>query len=287
MAVLLIDTYSLFFRAFYGLPPMTTSRGQPTGALYGFSTLLLKLLREESPQGSAFALDLAAPSFRHAIASDYKAGRPETPSPLRAQLAELPELLAAFGFPCFAAPGFEADDVLASLAGELSSAGSACLVASGDRDMLQLVDEQVEVLFLGQRGKPAQRYAVADVQARFGIAPSRLPSYVALVGDASDNLPKVPGVGAATAQRLIASYGDISTLLQQLETITPSSLRDKLAPFAEQMQKTEQLARLRRDVPLGPGPRTLGFTREAAERTRSLFERLEFKSLIARLQPWL
>jgi DNA polymerase-1 len=287
MAVLLIDTYSLFFRAFYGLPPMTTSHGQPTGALYGFSTLLLKLLREESPQGGAFALDLPTPSFRHALASDYKAGRPATPSPLRAQLDVLPELLGAFGFPCFAAPGFEADDVLASLAHEQSSAGNACLIASGDRDMLQLVDERVEVLFLGQRGKPAQRYAVTDVQARFGIAPSRLPSYVALVGDPSDNLPKVPGVGAATAQRLIAAYGDIPTLLQQLDAVTPSTLRDKLAPYAEQMRKTEQLARLRIDAPLGAGPRTLGFTREAAGRTRALFERLEFKSLIARLQPWL
>lgn len=287
MPILLIDTYSLFFRAFYGLPPMTTSGGEPTGALYGFSTLLLKLLREESPEGGAFALDLPTPSFRHELASDYKAGRPATPSPLRAQLAVLPELLEAFGLPRFAAPGFEADDVLASLARELSHAGHACLVASGDRDLLQLVDARVDVLFLGQRGKPAQRYGSSEVLARFGISAERLPSYVALVGDPSDNLPKVPGVGAATAQRLIAEHGDIATLLAQLPTVTPTTLRDKLAPYAAQMQKSEHLARLRSDAPLGHGARFLRFTPEAALRTRALFERLEFKSLIGRLEPWL
>jgi DNA polymerase-1 len=286
MALLLIDTYSLFFRSFYGLPPMTTQRGQPTGALYGFSALLLKLLREQEPAGCALALDLPTPTFRQALAPSYKAGRPSTPSPLRAQLEVLPELLEAFGFPCFEAPGFEADDVLASLAHELAQAGEQCLVASGDRDLLQLVTAQVHVLFLGARGKPAQRYEPGQIVTRFGIPAGTLPSYVALLGDSSDNLPKVPGIGEVTAQRLLAKYGDVHTLLQHVHEIAEPRVRQTLTEHEAQIRSTEQLARLRRDVPLAPGPRTQPFTHAAVERTQVLFERLEFKSLIARLGPW-
>src|SRR5262245_23558645 len=133
--VLLLDTYSLLFRAHHALPPMTTTRGEPTAALYGFSTLLLKLLREQAPRALAFALDSPAPSFRHQAYDAYKAGRPPLPDPLRPQLHEVRALIAATGAPSFAAPGFEADDVLATLAREARAGSAPALVVSGDRDL--------------------------------------------------------------------------------------------------------------------------------------------------------
>jgi DNA polymerase-1 len=282
MTVLLLDSYSLFFRAFHALPPMSTSRGQPTQALYGFSALLLKLLREEQPSGVALARDLPGKTFRHAQYQDYKAGRPRPPSALLVQLGMLDTLFDALGLPVFGAPGFEADDVLATLARELQSS-ERILIVSGDRDLLQLVCSTVHVLFVGQRGKPPTRYDPAAVQARFGIGPERLPGYVALVGDASDNIPKVKGVGEAAAQKLMAQYADVDALLAALERVEPARLRATLSEHAEQLRSSEQLVRLRRDVPLPT--LSLGTLDAAAvARTRALFEAWEFKSLIPRLE---
>lgn len=281
MPSLLVDTYSLFFRAFYALPAMCTSTGMETGALYGFSTLLLKLLREEKPSGVALARDLPKPTFRHERFSGYKATRPKLPDPLREQLQALNELFDALGFPLYAVEGFEADDVIATLARELS-AHERVLVVSGDRDLLQLVRDRVEVLFVGQRGKPPIRYDVAAVQERFGFAPRRLPSYVALVGDPSDNLPKIPGVGEASARKLIEQHEDVDALLQALPSID-ARVRSKLAGHEAQLRESELLARLRDDVPLAEPAATRGLDEAAKERTAALFERWEFKSLLPRL----
>ncbi|HEY6878711.1 MAG TPA: 5'-3' exonuclease H3TH domain-containing protein [Polyangiales bacterium] len=282
MSVLLIDTYSLFFRSFHALPPMSTRAGEPTGALYGFSALLLKLLREHRPSGVAFAVDRPEPTFRHQSYPEYKATRPPLPSPLVLQLRKLGPLLDAFGFPSFSVRGFEADDVLASLA---SAIAGPVLIATGDRDMLQLIDERVHVVFLGQRGKPPKLYDEAAVRERFGIPPSRLPLYAALLGDSSDNIPKVKGIGPAAAQKLSARYATIGDLLAG--EIDNARLRALVHAHAEQLRASEALIRLRRDVPLAPGPLFAPLTREAAEHTRALFEELEFKSLLPRLEALL
>jgi DNA polymerase-1 len=283
MTALLLDTYSLFFRAFHALPPMSTTRGLPTQALYGFSTLLLKLMREERPSGVALARDLPGKTFRHESYAEYKAGRPKPPDALRAQLQLLDELLDALGLPVYAAPGFEADDVLASLAHALAGPHRPILIVSGDRDLLQLARAHVDVLFVGQRGKPPLRYDAAAVQARFGVPAERLPSYVALVGDSSDNIPKLPGIGAARARRLIARHASIDALLAALDSLDEPRLRATLAQYAEQLRASERLARLRVDVPL-PAAALGKLDGPAIERTRALFEAWEFRSLIPRLQ---
>lgn len=283
MAALLLDTYSLFYRSFYALPPMSTKEGQPTGALYGFSALLLKLLREHRPSGAAFALDLPGGSFRQRLYPAYKAGRQETPPALRTQLDMLPSLLDAFGFPRFAAEGFEADDVLATLSRELTESGQRVLIASGDRDLLQLVDELTQVLFLGRRGKPPERYDPVAVLTRFGVPPTRLPAYVALAGDSADNLPKLAGMGPANIQKLIAVYPDIATLLAHLQDVPSPRVRQTLARHRDQLVQNEALARLQRHVPLEHGTRAAPFDAQARERTRALFETLEFRSLLPRL----
>ena len=286
MTALFLDTFSLFFRAHFALPWMSTRAGEPTSALYGFSALLLKLLREQPGAALSFALDAPQATFRHDSFDEYKAGRAPTPATLSEQFPRLHELLAALAVPVFRCPGFEADDVLATLAKRARELAEPALVVSGDRDMLQLAHGSVRVHFVGQRGKDAQSYDEAAVLARFGVPPSVLPSYVALVGDASDNLPSVPGIGASTARKLLADKANCAELFAQLEHVKSARSREALIQYREQILQTESLARLREDAPLPAAERYWSVpTLPALEALGRVFEALEFKSLIKRLAP--
>jgi DNA polymerase-1 len=282
-SVLLVDTYSLFFRAFYALPPMTTTAGEPTSAIYGFSVLLLKVLREQRPTGVAFAVDAPERTFRHHSYADYKAHRARVPDALGAQFVRLGQLLDALGLPVFSAPGFEADDVIATLAKSLSAEGTPSLVISGDRDLFQVIDAHVHVLFVGARGRDPTLYDVGAVERRFQVEPKQLPSWVALVGDPSDNLPGVPGIGPRTASALIRRFGSTSKLLDNLAEVSPVKIRESLFAHAGQIRLNEGLARLRTDVPLGERPAAGVLSSSSFSRVRDLFVALEFKSLLARL----
>jgi DNA polymerase-1 len=280
--ILLLDAFSLLYRAFFALPPLTTKAGEPTSGLYGLSVLLLKLLREQKPKGGAFALDLPRPTFRHERWDGYKASRQAAPSALGRQVGRLGEVIAAFGFPALSSPGFEGDDVLATLATELSAGGEHPLVVSGDRDSLQLAHDGASVLYVG-RGVKEKRYDAPEVQARFGVPPARLPDYVALVGDPSDDLPGVAGIGLKTAARLVTSLGGVDGILARLTEITPQRARDAIAAEGDRLRLWRDLARLHTDVPLPVGARWAVVTPEARERVRRLFEELEFVSLAARV----
>ncbi len=282
MTWLLIDTSSLFFRAFYALPAMTTRAGEPTSAIYGLSVLLLKLLREVRPTGLAFARDLPGPTFRHAMYAEYKAGRPPMPDLLRPQWQRLDELIDAFGVPSHGLEGFEADDVLATLAAQAKPRAQRALIVSGDRDLFQTVNADACVHFVGARGKPPETLDEAAVAARYGVAPARMPLLFALTGEVADNLPGVAGVGAKTASKLAAQFPSGAALYANLERITPPGLRAKLESAREQVLTNESLARLRIDLPL-PEPLTLAFRAAARPRVRALFEELEFKSLLPRV----
>jgi DNA polymerase I len=281
--VLLLDTSSLFLRAHHALPPMNTRAGEPTSAIYGFSTLLLKLLREQRPTRLAFARDLAGPTFRHRDYADYKANRPSTPEVLRPQWARLDQLIRALQVPQLSAAGFEADDVLATAARRLAEAGDDVEIVSGDRDLFQTIAPRVRVCFVGARGQQPQLLDVAAIELRYGVAPRQLPSVFALVGEASDNLIGVPGIGNKTASQLVARYGTLSQLLENLDSVTPTKLREALRSARERIALNEHLARLVDDLDLGPGLLAAPITPSALAQTRALFEELEFKSLSARL----
>lgn len=281
--VVLIDTNSLFFRAFHGLPPMNTASGVPTSAVYGFSTLVLKLLREEAPKGLAFARDAPAATFRHVEYSEYKAQRAPLPSALTAQFSWLDRLLDALALPCFTVSGFEADDVLATLVRELRAQGERVRVVTGDRDLFQTVGPDSDVLFVGRRAQKPIVYDEAAVVERFGVEPERLPSWIALNGDTSDNLPGVPGVGTRTATRLLQQHADVRDLLARLDDVQPERLREALRAASDQLLQNERLARLEASVPLPDGPRFGLPSGAAIDRVRALFEQLEFKSLSGRL----
>lgn len=284
---LLLDTFSLFFRAFFALPPMTTSRGEPTNALYGFSVLLLKLLREHPGAELCFALDTGRPTFRHRDFQPYKAQRPPTPAPLVEQLKQLDTLFERLGVPVLGAPGFEADDVLATVAAHLRAKQRPALVVSGDRDLLQLAHGSVQVHFVGQRGKDAVTYDEAAVRQRFGVPPWRLPSLVALVGDPSDNLPSVPGIGLGTARKLLENRENVAELLRAAPSLRPPRVAQLLLTHAQQITQTEQLARLRTDAPLPQPPHLASASSDALQAMRQWFEALEFKSLLPRLDKLL
>ncbi len=282
---LLIDTYSLFFRAFHALPAMSTRAGEPTSALYGLSSLLLKMLREQPGAALAFALDAPQATFRHDRFDDYKAGRPVTPSALSAQFGRLQQLIEILAVPAFRCPGFEADDLLATLAKRARDTGVSALVVSGDRDLLQLARGSVRVHFVGRRGKDALVYDAAAVFARFGVAPEFLPSYVALIGDPSDNLPGVPGIGAATAQKLLSGKRSCQELLDDIESVKNARFREALQAHRAQILHTESLAGLREDAPIDEA--SIGWAvpaQSAFDSLARLFEELEFKSLLPRLK---
>lgn len=280
--ILLLDTFSLLFRAHYALPPMTTSRGEPTSALYGLSVLLLKLLREHAPEAIGFALD-SGPSFRRSLDSAYKAHRGPTPEELARQLEVLPSLIEALSGPALFAPGFEADDVLATLTAELTQAGQDVLLVSGDRDLFQVVGPRARVLFVGRRGQDHVLYDEAAVEARYGLAPAQLPAFVALTGDASDNIPKVPGVGPKTAAEWIRRYHDVNRVLSNLDALRPVRLQAAVAAHDEQIRRAEQLARLRTDAVLAKAPVWVPLAESALERLKTFFQTWEFASLVARV----
>jgi DNA polymerase-1 len=284
---LLLDTFSLFFRAFFALPPMSTSRGDATNALYGFSVLVLKLLREHPGAELCFAVDTGRPTFRHQEFLPYKGERAPTPTPLVEQLRRLHDLLERVGGVVLGSPGFEADDVLATVAANLREQNRPALVVSGDRDLLQVAHGSVKVHFVGRRGKDAITYDELGVRERFGVPPWRLPSFVALVGDSSDNLPSVPGIGPATAQKLLDTRESAEELLRDAPSLAPARIGKLLLDHAEQILQTERLARLRVDVPLPEPPHVACPTAQSLTAWRELFETLEFKSLLPRLDKLL
>jgi DNA polymerase-1 len=278
--VLLFDVFSLLYRAFFALPPMNTVAGLPTSALYGFSTVILKMLREERAAGAAFAVDRPSGNFRRAAFAGYKAGRAAAPTALGRQVARVPELLEAFGFPWFSAEGFEADDVLATLARELREGGQAPLVVTGDLDLLQCAVGSARVHAVG-RGTQGRTYDEAAVWQRFGVAPAELPDWKALAGDVTDEIPGVKGVGGKTATALVRRFGGVAAMLARAEELEPPALRAAIIGLRQELPLWRDLTLLRDDVPLPAGPRWSPLVDR--HRVAALFERWEFRSLLPRL----
>lgn len=270
----LIDGLSLLFRSFYALPPMTTSRGEPTSGLYGFSVVLLQLLRERAPAGFAIAVDLPGRSVRREQMPAYKAHRKPAPDPLRVQSWRLRELADAAGIPLHAVEGWEADDVIGTLTASLPRS----LVVSGDSDLLQLVDERTTVHFLGQHGRKSFDVDLPGFLARQGFAPHLLPTYKAMVGDPSDGLPGLQNLGRSSAKALVSAHGDAAGILAALDEGRIGNRRHVplLARSREDLVRYEELGRIRRDLPLAT-PLTSPVDRD---RLDAWFERLEFRSLL-------
>jgi DNA polymerase-1 len=285
----LLDGHSLAYRAFYALPSdLATSAGQVTNAVYGFTSMLIKLLGEEHPDAVAVAWDVRAPTFRKERYPEYKAQRESPPDLFASQLPLVDEVLTAFEIPQLRVPGFEADDVIATLADQACDQGWNVLVVTGDRDAFQLIRNGITILYT-RRGVSDMVHAdAAYIEGRYGVRPDQYVEYAALRGDNSDNLPGVPGVGEKTAARLIAGYGDLDGVFAHLDEQTPK-LRENLTANQGQVMLNRELMALVRDVDvrLGDepisGPDTFRFSEWDRDRIKPVFDALAFRSLWDRL----
>jgi DNA polymerase-1 len=267
---------SLAFRAYFALPPdLATSAGVVTNAVHGFASMVVNLVRDHRPVGLAVAFDLPGGTFRDAIVDDYKGGRAETPPDLPPQFEMIRSLLGSLAIPVVGAEGFEADDVLATLATEARDRGHPVIIVTGDRDSYQLVeDPYVRVLYNRRGVSDYALYDEAGIEERTGVVPEKYPLLAALRGDSSDNLPGVPGVGEKTAAKLVNQYGDLESLYAHLDALSPK-LRDNLAAHRDQVLKNAEVIPLVRDVPLAVHVDQLvlgGWDHEAARTTFAEFE---------------
>ncbi len=276
---LLLDGHSLAYRAWFALQEaqLSTASGQETQAVYGFVSMLAKLLEDQSPTGMAVAFDRRGPTFRDGLSSTYKAGRAVTPEPLLEQIELIRKLVEILGVPAVDAEGYEADDVIATLATRLSTEGHEVVIVTGDRDAYQLVhDPLVKVLYNRRGVTDYVLYDEAGIEERTGVRPALYPFLAALRGDPSDNLPGVPGVGEKTAAKLVNTYGDVDTLYTHLEEQT-AKLKASLAEHEAQVRLNLQLTPLVRDVALTCVPEDLVLGRSHREEMRSLFDLLEIR----------
>ncbi len=284
----LLDGHSLAYRAFYALPDdLATRSGQVTNSVYGFTRMLLKLLADHHPEAVAVAWDVARETFRTEVYEDYKAQRTAAPDVFRSQLPLIREVLDALGISQVQLGGYEADDLIATLAGRAVAEGWEVVVVSGDRDTFQLIDDRVRVLYTRRGISDTVLADAAWVEERFGVPPERYPDYAALRGDTSDNLPGIPGVGEKTAARLVADYGGLEGIYEHLEEMTPK-LRQNLAEHREQAFLNRRLMRLVDDVALDVSLDELTSGECDRERAQELFTSLEFHSLwddLAELLP--
>jgi len=282
--LLLLDGHSLAYRAFFALPVenFSTTDGQPTNAVYGFTAMLINVLRDEQPTHLAVAFDESAPTFRHEAYADYKAGRAETPTDFRGQVSLVKEVLDALRVPRVSKPGFEADDVIATLATQAAADGMDVLVVTGDRDAFQLVSDRVTVLYNSRGVSDMRRMTPEAVQDKYGLSPEQYPEFAALRGDPSDNLPNVPGLGEKTATKLIQQYGDVGALIDSVHEVK-GKIGDSLRAHAANVLRNRQLTELDRDVPLEVGPHDLRLGQWDRDEVHKVFDALQFRVLRERL----
>jgi DNA polymerase I len=272
----LVDGSNTLYRAFYAIRGLSTSKGLPTNAVFGFTSMLRKLLREHAPRRLGVAFDLAEPTFRHKAFSDYKANRPETPPDLIIQIPYVKRVCEVLGVPVLEFPGFEADDVIATLTDRGRKAGYQIVIVATDKDLLQLVGDGVLVFnpvseqFLDGEG----------VERAFGVRPEQVGDVLALCGDTSDNIPGVPGIGEKGAKDLIRQFGDLDSVLRSTQSITRKTYREGLQAHADTAKLSRELATLRHDVPVPFEPEELRIGEANHQKARGLFQELEFGALV-------
>ncbi len=282
----LVDGNNLAYRAFFALPEeLATTEGYPTGALLGFTNMLFKLLSDYRPKGVAVAWD-TRPVHRHAEAAAaevvYKEGRRPMPDLLAEQFPHFKPIVEAFGYRNLEFEGWEADDVIATLATRADDAGIKTVVVSTDRDAFQLVSDNV-VLMMTPRGvADVNVYTPERVEARYGIRPGQIPDFIGLKGDTSDNIPGIPGIGDKTAGQLVAQYGSLEEVLAHADEQSPAR-RKNLIEFADQARTAKQLATMRRDLPLECDPAELVLAPPDRSELREMFRRFEFRALLGRV----
>jgi len=280
----IFDGHALVHRAFHALPPLSVSKtGEPTGAVYGFVMMLLKVLQDLEPTHWAISFDRPTPTFRHLEYEAYKAQRPRAPDELVRQFKRVREVVDAFRMPVFEVDGYEADDVLGTIARAASSQGIATIIVTGDNDELQLVSDKVSVLLPQRTFGETTLHDVEAVRKKFGISPEQIPDLKALKGDTSDNIPGVPGVGDKTAVRLLGQFGSIENIYRHIDEVTPPKLRELLASQETTARSGKRLATIITNVPIDFDLQSCEVGHQDRNRLVELFRELEFYRVLDRL----
>ena len=277
--LILIDGSSYLYRAFHALPPFTTSRGEPTGAVLGVTNMLLKFLREYPAKHTVVVFDAPGKTFRDELFAEYKSHRPPMPDELRSQITPLLEIVRAMGLPLLRIEGVEADDVIGTLAMQAVARGEQVLISTGDKDMCQLVSDQVRLI----NTMSGSQYDRAAVKEKFDVWPEQITDYLALVGDTADNIPGIPKVGPKTAAKWLNAYGNIDTLVANAAEI-PGKVGENLREGLDTLALSRQLATIRCDLDLTESVTDLAAKPADTATLKEWYERLEFRALLRGLQ---
>ncbi|MBI4734263.1 MAG: hypothetical protein HY779_05585, partial [Rubrobacteridae bacterium] len=282
--IILIDGNSLVYRAFFALPTtLATTKGQITNAVYGFTSMLIKLVKDERPDILITAFDMGKATFRHEEYEEYKAHRQPTPNDLISQFPLVKQLLKAMDIPVFEMEGFEADDILATLASKAAEIHCEVVVVTGDRDAFQLIDRHVRIMTTRKGISDIVVYDREKVIEKYGVTPEQLTDYLALKGDPSDNIPGVPGIGEKTAAKLIQEFGTLENLLDNIDKVANNRWRNMLEENKEEARLSKRLATMDRDVPIEVDFSSYCMSDWDTEKVRNAFAELEFNSLLERL----
>ncbi|MBN1957848.1 MAG: DNA polymerase I [Desulfuromonadales bacterium] len=273
--VYLVDGSSYIFRAYFAIRHLSNSKGQATNAVYGFTNMLLTLLRDEQPDMLAVVFDSKAPTFRKELYPDYKANRAAMPEDLVPQIPWIKDVVRAFKLPALEMPGYEADDIIASLARRYAEEGLDVTVVTGDKDLMQIVSDRIRLLDT-MKGKVSRRDEVIE---RFGVPPEQVLEVLGLAGDSSDNIPGVPGIGEKTASQLIQEFGSIDNLLKNIDQVKGQKRRENLRTYAEQARLSRRLAELVYDLKIAVTLEDLALEEPDREALENLFKSLEFTKL--------
>ncbi len=283
--ILLFDGLSIAHRAFYGVPPLTNKQGVPTNAVYGFLNIMLSIIEKEKPSLLGVAFDVSAPTFRHSLSKEYKGNRKGMPEELRPQIPLLKKVLSSLNICFIEKEGFEADDILGTLAKSAENNNYDVVIVSGDRDLFQVTSDaiQLKIPRTKKTGTEIESYYAKDVEALYGVSPKEFIDVKGLMGDASDNIKGVPGIGEKTALKLIKEYGSIERLLDNVENITQKKVKENLITYAKDALDSKILATIICDVPLEYKWQDFNYKLVLDNTSYELLRDLEFKSIINKL----
>ncbi|WNR43283.1 DNA polymerase I [Paenibacillus roseipurpureus] len=280
--LIIIDGNSIAFRAFYALPLLSNSSGLHTNAVYGFTTMLLKLIEEEKPTHFLVAFDAGKITFRHKEYTEYKGGREKTPSELSEQFPLIKELLKAFKIPQFELSGYEADDIIGTLTKAADEKGEKVLLVSGDKDMLQLASDHVTVAITRKGISEMDRFDPEAIKEKYGLTPNQIIDLKGLMGDTSDNIPGIPGVGEKTALKMLHDFGTVEEVLANTASLK-GKMKEKVEEHAQSAIMSKELATIYREVPMETAWETFRYDGFDGQALSSMFRKLEFKSLLEKL----
>lgn len=283
--LLLVDGHSLANRAFYALPPLTASDGTPTGAVFGFLSMLCRFLAEKRPTHVAIAFDLPAPTFRHTKFAEYKAQRKPSPPEFNVQIPLIKQVLDVLGIRCVELEGYEADDIIGTLSRKWKECGLQVTILSGDKDCLQLVDDSVQAILPVKGISQVREYGPDTVKADMGIRPDQVRDYKALRGDASDNIPGVKGIGEKTAVSLLSEYDNLDQIYARLSEVKPAKVQNLLAAGKDMAFLSRELATIDTGAPLDPcdAEKEFEWLGPDVDEVRKFFTKMEFHTLIPRI----